>query len=147
MLVADEVHHPERDQRTFVNIEPQPVPRLDRVAHADLGVAVLAIKELEEKSGIVAARRGQAVVIDRRDLLLQLRAQLFLVKGALSVELDDAGALRLLFLFFLNGFLDLVLLLGPGNFHGRLGEGRRGEEGNGDGNCEGRDLPPRRLWL
>jgi hypothetical protein len=142
VLVADEVDHPERDQRAFVNIEPQAVARLNGVAHADLGVAVLAIKELEEKGGVIAARRGEAVVIDRGDLLLQLGAQLFFGKGALPVELDHAGALRLFLLLLLDGFLGLVLFLRFGDFHGGLCKGRRGDEGDGNGDSQGSDLPP-----
>ena len=145
MLVAHKVHHPQGDQRAFVDIEPQAIAGFDGVAHADLGVAVLAIKELEEKSGIIAARRSEAVIIDRRDLLLQLGAQLFLVKSGLPVERDDAGALRLLFLLFLDGFLDLVLLLRLWDFDGGLREGGRGDEGDGDSDSQGGDLPPRRV--
>ena len=100
----------ERDARAFVDIEPQAIAG-DRVAHLDLHVAVLAIEQLEEKRGVVRARGGQAELVDRGDLLLELRAQLFFLERGRAVDLHIAGSLRDLLLLLLDLALGLVLLL------------------------------------
>ncbi len=69
-LVPDKVYQPQGDQRPFADVEAQAIARFDRVAHADLRVAVFAVKQLEEKGGVIAAGGGQAKIVDRRDLLL-----------------------------------------------------------------------------
>ena len=52
----------------------------NRILHIDVSKAVRAIKQREKKRRIIRACRGQAVLLDRGDLLLQLREQLFLLE-------------------------------------------------------------------
>src|SRR5437588_12818210 len=90
---------------------------LDSVTHAHLGVTMLPVKELEKKCRVIAARGGETEIVNRRDLLLQLRSQLLLAESRLPAELDDAGVLCLLLLLLLDRPLGLVFLFRPRDFH------------------------------
>src|SRR5204862_2674923 len=90
MLVADEIYQAQSDQRPFINIEQKPIARFDRVTHADFRVAVLAVKQFQEKRGVVPARGRESVLVDRRDLFLQLRVKFLLLERALCAEFDYA---------------------------------------------------------
>src|ERR1700674_5178929 len=102
MLVADEIHESQRDERAFGDIEPEVIAGLYGVTHAYLGVAVLPVKQFEKKCRVIAARGSETEIVDRRDLLLQLRAEVLLAESGLPAELDHAGVLRLLLLLLLD---------------------------------------------
>src|ERR1700674_3010437 len=123
MLVADEIHESQRDERAFGDIEPEVIAGLYGVTHAYLGVAVLPVKQFEKKCRVIAARGSETEIVDRRDLLLQLRAEVLLAESGLPAELDHAGVLRLLLLLLLDGAFCLVLLLRLRDFHRRLAGG------------------------
>src|ERR1700680_781883 len=55
-------------ERTFVDLEPQPIAILDLIVNARFREAVLAIKNFDEKRQIVRPGRSQAVTVDRGQL-------------------------------------------------------------------------------
>src|SRR5207302_11100950 len=75
---------------------------------ARFGVSMLAIKNLDEKCEIVRARWSQAVALDRDELFLYRRAQIFFFECQLPAELNLGCRLRLFLLLFRD---DVLLFL------------------------------------
>jgi hypothetical protein len=71
---------------------------------------VFAIEKLEEKCRVIRSGRGQAIFFDERDLLLQLGAQFFVVKGGVADDFE-VGPLSNFFLLLPLGLLLFLLLL------------------------------------
>src|ERR1700730_13532127 len=107
--IADKVDVAEGHDRAFVDLEPQSISRLDLVVHAHIEVAVFAIKKFEKEGEIICSRRRQAIRVDGRDLLLELRTQFFFFEDALSLKLNRRRMLRCFFLRLGNGVFLLLL--------------------------------------
>ena len=88
--------------------------------NARFGVAVLAIKNFDEKREIVRSGRSQAVTVDRGELFFHRRTQIFFFECLLAAKFDDGRRLRVFFLFLGNGLRLLLLFLAPGNIDRRL---------------------------
>ena len=88
--------------------------------NARFGVAVLAIKNFDEKCEIVRAGGSEAVAIDGGELFFYGRAQIFFAERLLATELNRGCGLRVFFLFLGDNVLLLLLFLGPGNVNRRL---------------------------
>ena len=105
----------EGHKRTFVDLEPQPIATLDLIMNARFGVAVLAIKNFDEKRQIVRAGRSQAVTVDRGELFFHRRTQIFFFECLLTAQFNSGCGPRDFLLLFGNDVLLLLFFLGPGS--------------------------------
>src|SRR5438552_10018403 len=97
--------------------------------NARFGVAVLAIKNFDEKCEIVRASGSEAVAVDGGELFFHRRTQIFFAERLLATELNRGCGLRVFLLFIGDNVLLLLLFLGPGDVNRRLrGELDRGRQ-------------------
>ena len=64
MIVADEMNVAQDYQRPLSHFQLKMLAVEDGVTRADERVAVLAVKELEEKRGVIRRRVGEAILFD-----------------------------------------------------------------------------------
>src|SRR6478736_6500280 len=79
---------------------------------------MLSIKYFKEKREIVGARRTQSKIFDRRDLLFETNAQVFVRERLLAATFDNAGPLGAFFLLLHDRPPGLLLLCRSHNVDG-----------------------------